>query len=113
MHAGIGCLVGLAGVDDSRYKLDTFWTPSYKHLKRLVANHETTPDLLLVDFLVDAAMDILYQYDIPIAVLYSQIPTSINHAPYIPAQPGFQIDGTPTPDNASIWSRLGNKLLKL
>ncbi|KAF5859951.1 hypothetical protein ETB97_002211 [Aspergillus alliaceus] len=102
---------GFAGVMDSKYLFDSFWTQTYKHLKQIVDDPATRPDLLLVDFFVDAAKDILYQYNLPIAIMYPQMPALICPCSYIPGQPGFQIDGTLTSEYASIWSRIRNELV--
>jgi hypothetical protein len=102
---------GFTAVMDSKYLFDSFWTQTYKHLKCIVDDPATRPDLLLVDFFVDAAKDILYQYNIPIAMMYPQMPALICPCSYIPGQPGFQIDGTLTSEHASSWSRIRNELV--
>ncbi|KAE8380489.1 UDP-glucoronosyl and UDP-glucosyl transferase [Aspergillus bertholletiae] len=102
---------GFSSVMDSKYLFDSFWTQTYERLKRIIDDPATRPDLLLVDFFVDAAKDMLYQYNLPIAIMYPQMPALICPCPYIPGQPGFQIDGTLTSENASIWSRIRNEMV--
>lgn len=102
---------GFAGVMESKYLFDSYWTQTYQHLKRIVEDPATRPDMLLADFFVDAVTDILYQYRIPMAMVYPQMPALICPCSYIPGQPGFQIGGTLTSEHASLWLRLRNELV--
>lgn len=103
---------GFDGVMASKYMFDSNWTQTYKCLKRIVEDPATRPDLLLVDFFVEAAAkDMVYQYHIPVAMVYPQLPPFICPCPYIPGQPGFQIKGTLTSEHASIWLRIQNELV--
>ncbi|WKT47078.1 hypothetical protein QSH57_011983 [Fusarium oxysporum f. sp. vasinfectum] len=102
---------GFAGVMDSKYLFDSYWTQTYQHLKRIVDDPATKPDMMVADFFVDAVKDILYQYNIPMAMVYPQIPALMCPCSYIPGQPGFQIEGTLTSENASMWLRFRNELV--
>lgn len=102
---------GVGPVMESKYMFDSYWTQTYHNLKRIIDDPATRPDLLLADFFVDAAKDILYQYNIPIAMVYPQMPALICPCSYIPGQPGFQLDGTLTSEHASMWSRIRNELV--
>lgn len=102
---------GFAGVMDSKYLFDSYWTQTYQHLKRIVDDPATKPDMMVADFFVDAVKDILYQYNIPIAMVYPQMPALMCPCSYIPGQPGFQIEGTLTSENASMWLRFRNELV--
>jgi hypothetical protein len=102
---------GFGSVMESKYLFDSNWPQTYRGLKRIVDDPETRPDMILADFFVDAAKDMLYQYHIPIAVVYPQMPAFICPCPYIPGQPGFQLDGTLTSENASMLSRIRNDLV--
>ncbi|KMU87631.1 hypothetical protein CIHG_06024 [Coccidioides immitis H538.4] len=95
----------------SKYLFDSYGAQTYEHLKPIVENPATRPDLLLVDFFVDAAKDILYQFNVPLAMVFPQMPALMAPCSYIPGQPGFQIDGTLTSENASIWLRIRNELV--
>ncbi|KAK2590999.1 hypothetical protein QQS21_011312 [Conoideocrella luteorostrata] len=104
---------GFANVLQSKYMFDSYWTQTYKHLKQIVDNPATKPDFLLVDFFVDAAKDILYEYHLPIAMVNPQMPALICPCSYIPGEPGFQLDGTLTSEHASMWSRIRNELVMI
>ncbi|EFW21363.1 hypothetical protein D8B26_001571 [Coccidioides posadasii str. Silveira] len=95
----------------SKYLFDSYWAQTYEHLKPIVESPATRPGLLLVDFFVDAGKDILYQFNVPLAMVFPQMPALMAPCSYIPGQPGFQIDGTLTSENASIWLRIRNDLV--
>jgi len=44
-------------VMDSKYMFDSYWTQTYKHLKTIMANETTRPDMIVADFFVDAVKD--------------------------------------------------------
>ena len=48
---------GFDDVMDSKYMFDSYWTQTYKHLKALMENETTRPDMIVADFFVDAAKD--------------------------------------------------------
>jgi len=102
---------GFAGVMDSKYLFDSYWTQTYHHLKRIIDDPATRPDMMIADFFVDAVKDILYQDNIPMAMVYPQMPALMCPCSYIPGQPGFQIEGTLTSENASIWLRFRNEFV--
>ncbi|KAM0545405.1 hypothetical protein ACHAPJ_011310 [Fusarium lateritium] len=102
---------GFASVMESKYLFDSYWTQTYHHLKKIVDDPTTTPDMLIADFFVDAVKDILYQYQIPMAMMYPQMPALMCPCSYIPGQPGFQIEGTLTSEHTSMWLRFRNELV--
>jgi hypothetical protein len=71
----------------------------------LVLDPDTKPDLILADYLVDAARDVCYEHGLPLAMHWPQMPTMMLPAPHIPGLPGFQIDVL-TSEYATIPQRL-------
>lgn len=53
------------------------------------------------------------EFKVPIAILWPQMPFLMLNSPYIPGQPGLQIDMTLTSEHASIASRLRNEFVIL
>jgi hypothetical protein len=102
---------GFEDIMDSKYMFDSYWEPAYKHLKAIVEDESTRPDMQVADFFVDAAKDILIQFNIPIAMVWPQMPYLMLPCSYIPGQPGFQVDMTLTSEHASLWSRIRNELV--
>ncbi|KAH8670420.1 putative UDP-glucoronosyl and UDP-glucosyl transferase [Tricladium varicosporioides] len=101
---------GISNVMDSKYMFDSFWTQSHKSLSTICQIQTTKPDMIIADFFVDAARDMHIQYQIPLAIVWPQMPFLMVPSPYIPGQPGFQVDMTLTSEYASLWSRLRNEL---
>ncbi|GFG13109.1 UDP-glucuronosyltransferase 3A2 [Aspergillus udagawae] len=102
---------GLADVMDSKYLFDSLWTQTYHRLKEIMADPATRPDMMVADFFVDAVKDIHFEYKLPIAVVWPQMPYLMVPCSYIPGQPGFQLDMTLTSEDASMWSRINNELV--
>ncbi|KAH7002224.1 hypothetical protein EDB80DRAFT_720190 [Ilyonectria destructans] len=95
----------------SKYLWDSFWPATYKRMKELCIDPKTRPDFILADFFAEAlTKDMMLELDIPIALVWPQMPYLLAPAPYIPGQPGFQVDVTLTSEHASLWSRLRNEL---
>lgn len=92
-------------VFEARKFLESTWPDVYRSLKGLVDNAASRPDFILADYLVDAARDISAEYEIPLAMHWSQMPTAMLHAPYIPGTPGLQIDVLSS-EYATLWQRL-------
>ncbi|EFW98536.1 udp-glucosyl transferase family protein [Grosmannia clavigera kw1407] len=105
---------GLGPIMQSKYLWDSFWTAEYAGLKQLVNQSTRPPNLILADFFAEAAAkDMMVQFGIPVAVMWPQMPFLMAPVPYIPGQPGFQVDMTLTSEHASVWSRLRNELVVL
>jgi UDP:flavonoid glycosyltransferase YjiC (YdhE family) len=102
---------GIGPVMASKYLFDSDWPDTYAHLKKLMLSRRR-PDFIVADFFADvAARDMLAEFNIQIAVVWPQMPYMMASASYIPGQPGFQVDMTPTSECASIWSRIRNELV--
>ncbi|THY04539.1 hypothetical protein D6D01_10095 [Aureobasidium pullulans] len=103
---------GLSSIMESKYLWDSYWTDTYLHLKRIVSNPVTRPAFIVADFFTDAAVkDMMIEYGVPIAIVWPQMPFLMAPVSYIPGQPGFQIDGSLTSENASFASRLRNEMV--
>lgn len=102
---------GLDGVMESKYMFDSYWTQTYRRLKEIMSDPATRPDMMIADFFVDAVKDMHYQYNLPIAIVWPQMPYLMVPCSYIPGQPGFQLEMTLTSEHASMWSRIKNELV--
>ncbi|KAK1510255.1 hypothetical protein CABS01_07927, partial [Colletotrichum abscissum] len=81
------------------------------HLRELMLDTEIKPDMIIADFFVEAAAkDMMIEFGVPIAVMWPQMPYLLAPVSYIPGQPGFQVDFTPTSEKASIWFRIRNEM---
>ncbi|KAK8879259.1 UDP-glucuronosyltransferase 2C1 [Apiospora arundinis] len=65
---------------------------------------DSRPNLILADYLVDAAREISFEHNIPLAMHWPQMPTNMLHAPYIPGAPGLQV-GVLSSEYATLWQR--------
>ncbi|PWY89150.1 putative UDP-glucoronosyl and UDP-glucosyl transferase [Aspergillus heteromorphus CBS 117.55] len=103
---------GLAASMPSKYLFDSFWPLTYHGLHSITSSPATRPDFIVADFFaVDAVRDIKIQFGIPIAVMSPTMPALMLPCSYIPGQPGFQIDGTVTSEDASLWLRIRNEMV--
>ncbi|BCR88254.1 glycosyltransferase family 1 protein [Aspergillus chevalieri] len=102
---------GLGASMESKYMFDSFWPQTYHGLKRMMNNPMTRPSMMIADFFVDAVKDIHVEYRLPIAVVWPNMPFLMLPCPYIPGQPGFQLEGTLTSETASMWLRIKNELV--
>jgi len=102
---------GLAEVMNSKYLFDSGWTAEYKHLKAICEDEATKPDFMLADFFVEAVKDMHYQFQMPIATVWPQMPFLMIPCSYIPGQPGFTLDMALTSETMSMWSRIRNDLV--
>ncbi|KAL4738983.1 UDP-glucoronosyl and UDP-glucosyl transferase [Aspergillus similis] len=93
---GIGQAMG------SKYLWDSFWPQTYHHLKKIMDDPATRPDMIVADFFVEAANDIHYEYKLPIAIVCPNMPAFQLPCPYIPGYPGFQLPGTMTSEDTPI-----------
>ena len=97
----------------SKRLFDSLWPETYRRLRTICLDEETRPDFIVADFFADAAArDMLKELDVPLAVVWPQMPSLMAPASYIPGQPGFQVDATTiTSENASIVSRFRNEFV--
>jgi len=102
---------GLGTSMESKYLFDSFWPQTYHGLKRMMDNPMTRPSMMIADFFVDAVKDIHVEYQLPIAMVWPNMPFFMLPCPYIPGQPGFQLEGTLTSETASMWQRIKNELV--
>ncbi|KAJ5009743.1 UDP-glucuronosyltransferase 1-6 [Colletotrichum sp. SAR 10_99] len=103
---------GVGSIMQSKYLFDSYWPDTYFHLRELVLDPDTRPDMIIADFFVDAAAkDMMIELGVPIAIMWPQMPYLLAPVSYIPGQPGFQVDFTPTSERASIWSRIRNEMV--
>ncbi|RJE22910.1 UDP-glucosyl transferase [Aspergillus sclerotialis] len=104
---------GLGASMESKYLFDSFWPQTYHGLKGIMDDPATRPDMMIADFFVDAVKDIHVEYQLPIAVVWPNMPFLMMPCSYIPGQPGFQLEGTLTSETASMWLRIKNELVVL
>ncbi|KAL3440685.1 putative UDP-glucoronosyl and UDP-glucosyl transferase [Aspergillus insuetus] len=83
----------------------SWWPETYQNLKTLVSNPEHRPDFILADLLADACIDIMHEFNIPLAVHYPQMPIQMAPQKYIPGMPGAQLKHLSS-EHASLWDRL-------
>ncbi|KAI1375797.1 putative UDP-glucoronosyl and UDP-glucosyl transferase [Hypoxylon crocopeplum] len=102
---------GIGGTMESKYLWDSFWPQTYRGLKAIMDDPETRPSMMIADFFVDAVKDIHIEYNLPITQVWPQMPFLMMPCSYIPGQPGFQLEGTLTSENASLWLRLKNEFV--
>ncbi|KAH8699302.1 putative UDP-glucoronosyl and UDP-glucosyl transferase [Talaromyces proteolyticus] len=101
----------LAGAMPSKYMFDSFWPVAYHGLKKIMDDPADRPDFIFGDFFVDAIKDMHIQYKTPIAMMFPQMPALMFPCSYIPGESGFQLPGTTTSENASMWLRIKNELV--
>lgn len=102
---------GIGGSMESKYLFDSFWPQTYHGLKVIMDDPDTRPAMMIADFFVDTVKDIHVEYKLPIAQVWPQMPFLMMPCSYIPGQPGLQLEGTLTSENASLWLRLKNELI--
>lgn len=102
---------GIEPVFTSKRMFDSFWPQTYHGLKNIIA--ASRPSLIIADFFVEAAHDMHVEYNIPIAIVAPNWPPLQLPCSYIPGQPGFQLPGTMTSEDASMWMRIKNEMLIL
>ncbi|KAL4811083.1 hypothetical protein BDV18DRAFT_155696 [Aspergillus unguis] len=104
---------GISQTMGSKYLFDSFWPQTYHRLKEIMDDPATRPDMIVADFFVDAVNDIHYEYKLPIAVVCPNVPAFQLPCPYIPGKPGFQLPGTMTSEDTSLWLRIMNEIFFL
>lgn len=103
---------GMDAMMRSKRLFDALWPDTYRHLKVLCRHPDTRPDFIIADFFAEAAArDMLKQLNVPVAVMFPQMPYLMAPASYIPGEPGFQVDTTLTSEHASLLSRIRNELV--
>ncbi|CDM37607.1 CAZyme family GT1 [Penicillium roqueforti] len=101
---------GVGQAMESKYMFDSFWPQTYHRLKEIMDDPATRPDMIVADFFVEAANDIHFEYKVPIAIICPNMPLFQLPCPYIPGQPGFQLPGTMTSEDTSMWLRIMNEI---
>ncbi|GKT92028.1 UDP-glucosyl transferase family protein (cytochrome P450) [Colletotrichum tofieldiae] len=105
---------GVGSIMQSKYLFDSYWPDSYYHLREIMLDPDTKPDMIIADFFVEAAAkDMMIEFNVPIGIMWPQMPYLLAPVSYIPGQPGFQVEFTPTSENASMWSRIRNEMVLL
>ncbi|KAF5134408.1 UDP-glucuronosyltransferase 2B23 [Metarhizium anisopliae] len=101
---------GVATTMESKFMFDSFWPQTYKRLKAIMEDDSSAkPGMIVADFFADAVKDVHFEYRVPLAVVWPQMPHLMFPCSYIPGEPGFQIEGTLTSEDASMWLRLRNE----
>ncbi|KIE02965.1 UDP-glucuronosyl/UDP-glucosyltransferase, partial [Metarhizium majus ARSEF 297] len=101
---------GVATTMESKFMFDSFWPQTYKRLKAIMEDASSAkPGMIVADFFADAVKDVHFEYRVPLAVVWPQMPHLMFPCSYIPGEPGFQIEGTLTSEDASMWLRLRNE----
>lgn len=93
---------------ESKYLFDSFWPQTYQGLKVIMDDPASRPDIIIANFLVDAAKDINLEYDIPIATVWPHIPPRIPCS-HVLGDPGLKLANL-APENASMWLCIKNGL---
>ncbi|KAI8255441.1 UDP-glucuronosyltransferase 1-6 [Colletotrichum sp. SAR 10_98] len=66
---------GVGSIMQSKYLFDSYWPDTYFHLRELVLDPDTRPDMIIADFFVDAAAkDMMIELGVPIAIMWPQMP---------------------------------------
>ncbi|KAL2882878.1 hypothetical protein SGCOL_001568 [Colletotrichum sp. CLE4] len=103
---------GIGPIMESKYLFDSYWPDTWFHLREIMLDPDTKPDMLVADFFVEAAAkDMMVEFGVPIAIMWPQMPYLLAPVSYIPGQPGFQVEFMPTSEKASIWSRIRNEMV--
>ncbi|EFY90196.1 UDP-glucoronosyl and UDP-glucosyl transferase, putative [Metarhizium acridum CQMa 102] len=101
---------GIAAAMESKFMFDSFWPQTYRGLKAIMEDGSgAKPSMMVADFFADAVRDMHFEYHVPLAVVWPQMPPLMFPCPYIPGEPGFQIEGTLTSEDASMWLRFRNE----
>lgn len=96
---------GRRGTFRALMKFHSWWPETYQKLKALVSDPAHRPDFILADLLADACIDIMNEFEIPLAVHYPQMPIQMAPQKYIPGMPGAQLKHLSS-EHASLWDRL-------
>ncbi|KAL4967100.1 glycosyltransferase family 1 protein [Aspergillus stella-maris] len=83
----------------------SWWPETYRNLRALVSNPTDRPDFIIADLLADACIDVMNEFNIPIAVHYPQMPIQMAPQKYIPGMPGTQLKHLSS-EHASLWDRI-------
>ncbi|KAL3471496.1 hypothetical protein BJX99DRAFT_237386 [Aspergillus californicus] len=96
---------GRKGTFEALAFFHSWWPETYRNLKALVSDPENRPDFMIADLLADACVDVMHEFNIPIAVHYPQMPIQMVPRKYIPGMPGAQLKHLSS-EHASLWDRL-------
>ncbi|OBT66705.1 hypothetical protein VE03_03884 [Pseudogymnoascus sp. 23342-1-I1] len=97
-------------VFDTKEFLESSWPDVYTSLSKIMNDPQSRPDFILSDYLVEAVRDMNFEYDVPIAMHWSQMPTAMLSAPYIPGAAGLQVDIL-TSEHATLGQRIYSELV--
>lgn len=89
--------------------LDSSWPDVYTSLSKIMNDPQSRPDFILSDYLVEAVRDMNIEYGVPIAMHWSQMPTGMMPASYIPGAAGLQVDIL-TSEHATLMQRIYSEL---
>lgn len=68
--------------------------------------------MIIGDYFVEALKDIRAEHnDLPVAVVWPQIPYFMGAYPWIPREPDFQVKETPISKSVSMWAHMKNQLV--
>ncbi|KAJ5108382.1 hypothetical protein N7456_005057 [Penicillium angulare] len=95
----------------SKAMWDSAWPQTYRSLKEIMDSPVTRPDMIIADFFMEAALDMHVEYNLPITMVAPNWPPLQLPCPYIPGEPGFQLPGTMTSENSSLWLRIKNETM--
>lgn len=65
----------IAPVIGAKEFLDSSWSEVYPSMRQMMLDPTRKPDFIFADYLVEAARDMLYEFGVPIAQLWPQMPT--------------------------------------
>lgn len=82
---------GIGQAMESKYLWDSFWPHTYHHMKKLMDEPATRPNMTVADF--EAANDIHYEYKLPIAIVCPHMLAFQLPCPYIQATPASNCRG--------------------
>jgi len=101
-----------APIFETKKFLESSWSSVYPALSAIINNPISRPHMILSDYLVDAVRDMQIEHNIPVAMHWSQMPTNMLPASYIPGMPGLQREVL-TSEHATLWQRIKAELLVL
>ena len=81
----------------------SFWPETYSRLNDLIS--KSRPDFIISEVFTEACIDMMNEWNIPIAVYYAQLPVHMAPAKYLPGLPGLQ-QRCLTSEHATLWDRI-------
>ena len=105
-------LRGYGPILEIKQFLDSTWPHVYRNLKAIMRSSSSRPDMILADYLVEAALDEGAEWGVLVAQHWPQMLTMMLAASYITGYAGLQVEVL-TSEHATIWQRLKNELVLL